>query len=627
MAAREKPRQPAVVQAEIERLLREESDDRTLRERLETLTKEPGFHGVPGPVWAPVLYRRNRIIFRPFLVTHLAPYTLFLRKWHRLDWTGNTARALEPLLAQVDKDGDVVLFRKLYAWKLGLNRGDRKGATSQWRKDLVERLRAANSPADRRDLLMRFDLALVLDEDTALEIYALTPEPARRFIPQHLPRSFWGVDAKRKMWMRLHSEAERRGDDDLALELYRRQIPIEDWRFDIKRLCRETPAPDALVEALEKRHPAGWWVKGIGRGLHDALQARGRDVFPYVVRHLRTVWRSFLRRENYDDIVALALQRGWYDLWAETLRACGTRTEFDDAVLELLQSTLSDQETKERLALLGGVSRELNFGPLGLAQVHTLSDATAVTLYGRFPDLLRGVFKPHVGARWGESYPRLVERALAENDEELVDYLASRAAIRVDFVGEGRQVALAEQLSRYYESLLGNAQEFSRRAANVLTKVPPFSLYMYGRLVRANRLARLLFERTSETYLADPRAIRDLLEAPEIHVQALAYRALGADDARAKEIAAANVDLLQATLLRPLHRRTRRLAFAGLANAASDVGSARIILERARQAMDLPDKRYDKEALIGLMGQILHRWPELRGTREHPEVRREAVTA
>lgn len=616
-------RRPAEVQAEIDGLLAAAGDDAALRERLETLTREPGFHGVPSHTWAPILYRRNRILFRPFIVTHLASHTSY-KKWRAIDWKGAVAQTMDPWLEEVDRDGDVALFRRLYAWKLGLDRWPRaKAAEGTWRAALLARLRAAPSRAERHQVLLRFELHVSLDEDTALAVYELDPDGARRFVTRHLPLVWGWRGEKRTLWRRLRQAAETAGDTEFALELYRRQVPIDEWRKDLARTCREVLDPRQLVDALEKRHPQGF-VPGIGHGLREALELRGREVFPYVARHLTGLWRSFLGRDSYREILSLAEGKGWHDLWAETLRVCGSNREFDDAVLGVLSDVLPEDETARRLVLLAGVSRELNLGAVGLAQVHSLADSTATTLYGRFPALVRGPFKPHVGARWGREYTDLTERALAASDFELLDYLASRAALRW---GEKTQVRVAETLSVHYEALLAEPAEFARRAANALGQVPAFSIYNYEALIESNRLARLLFERRSETYLADSGAIRDLLEAPEIHVQALAFRALGRDDPRAREVARAHLDLLEATLLRPLHRRTRRLAFLALANAATDPEGARRIHARARQALDLPDKRYDKEALVGLIGRLLHRWPELRGPRETPVVRRAEVPA
>jgi hypothetical protein len=614
VAAKPKPRKPAEVQADIERALAQERDDRALRSRLEALTLEPGFHGVASTVWAPALYRRNRVLFRPFILSHLSTH-LSYREWRFIDWKGSVAKLMDPWLDEVDRDGDVALFRVLYAWKLGLSRWPRpKDAETRWREELQARLRAASTRAERQLVLSRFDLAASLDQATAIEVHKLEPVGARRFVMGHLPFKWSFSGEKRALWKDLRATLERGGDKDFALELYRRQVPVKEWREDVKALCRAIASPAELCEALEKHHPQGW-LSGVGNGLHDALEARGRDVFPYVVRHLKDLWRSWLGRDSYHAVLSLSQRNEWHDLWAETLRTCGNQAEFDQAVMDLLAGPLSDEDTLQRLTLLAGVSRELNFGPLGLAQVHPLEDATAVTLYKRFPALLRGPFKMHVGDRWSKAYPELVDIARAAGDAELLDYLASRTAIRLQMVGDRRQI---QTLSEYYEAL--PPEEFGRRAAAVLTQVPAFSIPMYRELIRTNRLARLLFERAGEAVLEDPHTVRDLLEAPEIHVQALAFRALGRDDPRARERAAANLDLLEATLLRPLHRKTRRLAFAVLGNAVGTLEGAKRVLQRAREALDLPDKRYDKEALVGLIGRILHQWPELRGKRERPQV-------
>jgi hypothetical protein len=69
-----------------------------------------------------------------------------------------------------------------------------------------------------------------------------------------------------------------------------------------------------------------------------------------------------------------------------------------------------------------------------------------------------------------------------------------------------------------------------------------------------------------------------------------------------------------------MQRDTRTLAFNALANAANSVESARLILERAKDALNLPDTRYPKERLLGLIAKLIHRWPELRGPKEQPVV-------
>ena len=148
--------------------------------------------------------------------------------------------------------------------------------------------------------------------------------------------------------------------------------------------------------------------------------------------------------------------------------------------------------------------------------------------------------------------------------------LASRIVTRSWPLGQRGEAAgrcgSADGLLRGVESR--TKPVFSRRAANVLGKVPAYSIYQYNALIKENRLARLLFERSASSYLADPRSLADLVEASEIHVMALAYRALGLNDDRAlANRQSPTLPLLMGTLLRPMQRDTRTLAFGALANA------------------------------------------------------------
>ena len=618
-ASKAEPRPPQEVEQEIRRLLDAPLADTELRDRLEEVAREPGFHGVPMTVWAHRLYERNRVVFRPFLLSHFRTFTWFRHKWKAIPWKGGHAAVLEPWLTQVDAAGDVELFRRLYTWKVSSQAGWR-GIDTIWRRDLLARVRAAGTRHERQQVLARFDIGSWLDEPTAIEIYGLDPDAARRFVLSHLPMAWVAAGAKRTLWRSLYDLAGSGNDDAFALALFRRQASVAEWRKEIVRLCRDVLDPVALTESLEKRHLEGWLK--LGPGFVELLTLRGRDAFPYVFRHLREMATSWLTDDGVKSLLALAAREQWWELWSAVLRTAGSQGRFDSAVEALVKDRARPEaEVRGRLALLSGVSREYNFGPWGFAQVHALSDRTAVEMYGRFPDLVRTAFKPHVGARWGKPYVDLVDAARTAGDEVLLDYLASR--VLLVYGNQPRQ--LADLLSADLERL--PAEDFARRAANVLSQVPAFSIPAYDHLLRENRLARLLFERAPASYLADPAAVRDLLEAPEIHAQALAFRVCALPDERAWAVARDNVDLLQAALLRPLHRRTRLLAFGALRNAATAEAPARRVLDRAREALDLPDLRYPKEKLVGLIGQILHRWPSLRGPREAPFVDRARVSA
>jgi hypothetical protein len=615
-------RPDTALETELRALLTGSLADAELLRRLEKLARDPGLARFTH-LWGPILYRRNRVQFHPFILGHfgtdLGGIPLL---WGRRRRTKEVIAELERWLTEADRDGDADLFRRIYAWQLASWAPHRwPPSAPAWRAEVLRRFRGAASRADREHERAKLDLDLALDEATATALYEIDADAARPFILNHFPwHWFFG---HRRAWRSLTALARTRSDDEFALTLFRRYAPRSEWEKEVLRLAGDVRDPAELLDALEKRHPEGRFLN-LARGLHRLVERRGPDVLPYLLRHLQDVWRGVLSRGPYGKLLDLARRRGWADVWAALFLAAAGHREYDREVRRLATDRrLAEDEALHSLRLLAGVSREYNYGPLGLAQVRQLSDRTAAALYRRFPELLRGPFRMHVSLGWGKAYPELTAAVLVAADEAMIDYLAGRAVTRMFYpqLKDKKLLAVIEKLSAHYEALLTEPAEFSARAANVLGQVPEYTIGAhYNQLVRTNRLARLLFERSATAYLADKCALRDLLEAPEIHVQALALRALGLDEPRARAAAADNLDLLLGTLLRPMHRITRRLALRALLNAADTADRARRVHDRARQALDLPDRHYPKEQLVGLIGQLLHRWPELRGSREVPIV-------
>ena len=615
---------PKELEQSIRSLLQRPMADTELREQLEKLaTDEISFSGFTW-LFGPELYRRNRILFRPFVLSRFSTY-MVLPKWktETIRWKGDRAKTLEAWLAEVDRNDDADLFRRLYDWKLSesfdWHKRDARG--HQIMADLQARFRAAATSAQRQTVLRKFDLWFQLDEENACTLYERDSRAAGQFILRRLPSSWMG-DNKRKLWSRLIAMAEAKKDDEFRWRLYRRQVPLPDWTNESLRLCGSIRDGAELCRKLEKRHPEGWSVN-LADSFFQIVQKRGRDVFPYVVRHLNQVWRSWHGRGSSGKMADYAREKGWWDLWSALIRACSSPKEFNKQVMALVENqNLPEKDVVARLLALAGASREWNWPGLGIAAIHQLEEAVALALYTRFPDLLRGAYKLHVQANiWGQSYTSLLSHFISVGDEEMIDHLASRIVTRSGRWGNAAKLLEdADRLTDYYAALKSDEAVFSRRAANVLGKVPAYSIYQYNALIKTNRLARLLFERSASSYLADPRSLADLVEASEIHVMALAYRALGLNDPRAREQAVAHLPLLMGTLLRPMQRDTRTLAFGAVANGASTIESARMILDRAKDALNLPDTRYPKERLLGLIAQLLHRWPELRGAKEQPVV-------
>lgn len=624
MAPETHDRKPAKVEADVRRLLGQSLRDDDLRARLEELAGQWAFPRLTW-LWGPELYRRNRVLFRPFILARFAEM-LFVKRWQweAVAWKGPIGEALDRWLAEVDQNDDVDLFRRLYRWKTSQSRW-RPDSQATIRSDLVRRFEKAPTPASRAIVVDKFNFWFELDLAAAARMYEIDPVISAPYILQHLPsRWSWGEGDKRVLWERLFDLAQKRGDRSFAMRLYRRQVPVARWEDDALFLSKSVADPAALCAQLDEHHPEGWNLE-LGSRIVRLVEARGRDVVPYVLKHLKNIWPRWHGLNGFSKLLDRAYAEGWWDLWSGLLRTSAKLEDWNKAVKKLVdEQTLADAEIERRLLLLTGAGREWNIGGFSMVNVQQLDDATALALYDRFPELVRGPFQMHLQTGFWSAVPKLIRRVVAAGDETLIDFLASRLVNRaVSYSAAGKPLEDLMPLAHYFESLRDRDPAlFASRAANVLTQVPSHTFFQYEKSLRENRLARLLLERSLEGFLDDPRALGDLIEASEIHVQHLAYRVLGLDDDRARRAAAANLDILIGTLLRPLHRTTRLAAFRALANACTTAANARRIVDRARDALALPDKKYPKEQLIGLIGTILHRWPELRRPSERPVVYR-----
>jgi phage tail protein X len=615
----------------IEQLLESQSDNQRLRDNLEGLCRDPMFPGLTW-FWGPRLYARNRAIFRPFILNHFSEWIVTNDRWSRVKWADH-ATDLEAWLQAARTSRDGGLIRRLQRWKYAAAKGwglDHE----RWNAALIEAYRTAPTPAARTIVLDEFDDWFQLDEPTAIRLYD-TDRSSSAFILKHLPVSYWSQD-KRAMWEKLGALARAHNDETLYFALYRKLMPVSRWETEVLTLADAVTEQAELNRVLENRHLEGYGIERGGTVL-KLLERRGRDVMPYVRAKLEETIGGWGRDKDADRFVELAERKGWWDLWSATARTAPYPKLFNECVRKLMDNqALGDDLRRERLTALAGVSREWNWPGLGLARIHALDDDLAGRVYARYPDLIRGPFRANVTPTWWRDYPNLIQAVQAAHDDDLVDTLASRYATRISWNrawGRNKQADAADkttsELAAYYQAIRDrDVIGFSRRASNVLTRIPAYATFNQMQLLRTNDLARLLFVRSLDQYLAVPEAVQDLVEGSNIHVMMLAYRVLALPDARARKLAAANVDILLGTLLRPIHRKTRMAAFEALANAARhDEAVARRIHARAREALKLPDKKYPKAELIGLIGAILAAHPGLAGDAERPIVYRHARAA
>lgn len=640
----------------IEQLLAAQPDDKRLRDNIEGLTKDPLFSGLTW-FWGPKLYARSRPIFRPLILNHFSDWLFQNDRWTRVRWSEH-ALELETWLDAARAARDIQLVRRLQSWKFANPKGWGRD-NARYSEALKQAYGAASTPAARAIVLDEFDDWFEIDEQAARGLYAID-RASSAFILKHLPRYYW-EEKKRVMWDGLGGDARIKGDNKFYNALYRQLMPVERWSAEVLQIAEAISDPAALVDALQERHLEGY---GLARGptILKLLEKRGRDVMGYVRAHLDDLvggWRG----DPVKPVIELAARNDWWDLWASAIRTGRGNQHFNTAVKDLVADQALDEATRiERLKALAGVSREWNWPGVGLASVHELHDGVSVDLYKRYPELIRGAFRPHVTPRWWRSNNALLQTVLLAGDEEMIDVMASRYATRAgeERVQKGQEAKSSfaeweksltggakstpaaapaakkqadkpkgalQVLAEYYQAIRDRDDAaFARRAANVLTRVPAYAVYDFNTVLRANPLARLFFMRAHDSYLAVPGAVRDLVEGSEINVQKLAYQILAQDDPRARAQAAANIEILIGTLLRPILRKTRLPAFDALANAARHDGkTAARVLARARDALRLPDKKYPKEELIALIGKVLASNPQLAAAREQPVVYRRSA--
>ncbi len=607
--ARERPPKPKSAQqleTELRELFAADFSDDQLLQWIEACATEARFNEMVH-VWGPELYRRNPVKFRPFLLPRL-------NTWNLVAWKGKHATNLDSWLEQVAATDDLELFHLLYAWKIKPGPWSQPNA-KRWRQDLHQAFEAA-SPGERARVLARYDLLLALDEATALALYLTDPAGTRDFIQRHVFAFGGGMGG---WWSKLLQAAQDNGDEQLYFTLYRRQVSAKEWEKEVLQLCDNLQA-DALVPALEQRHPESANFDRFPV-YYRLLFRRGEVVLPYVLGHLQSS-RWWQAGKSAGQLITLARNKNWLDLWSGLLRSCTNADVWNKEISDILANEqLSDQDAGQLLRLLPGPMREWNFGRRSVALTHRLTDQNAVALAKRFPDLLHGPFRMHVTLQWwGESgYTHLFALLKRTGDTEFLDYLACQALVLPSWYRQGLP-PFVKTLADHYQQLARDPETFAPRIVGVLGQLSAVSVgRQYRQLVETNPLAKLLFEGSLDALRQAPAQVRDLLESPNGHVQALALRLLasGADELR--EMAAESIDLLLPCLLRPLHARTQRWAFQAILHAASP-GNARFIIERARQAFDLQDPTYPREELLGLIAQLLQRFPRWCRPAEVPRI-------
>jgi hypothetical protein len=478
---------------------------------------------------------------------------------------------------------------------------------ARWGAELAARFTSALTFDARAGILSEMDLPLILDEDSALALYSAQPLLASGFIQRHLPRGRRAGDGH-PPWQRMMQLAQAHGDEPLYFALYRGQAAPEQWSRDTQALASSQPDSQVLCAELERRHPQRW-RPDIGPHLVQLAQLRGEHLLPYVLQHAQELWSTGRRRSGYQPMAELARRNGWWELWASLVGACASTPEYDREVTAVLaDASLPEPDAQQRLVLLASSG----------ARLKPLRDATLLALYGRFPQLVRGAFRAQLDPSSTRPLSGLIGVAMEHRDDDLIDTLSSRLAVRAERSGADRLLQAAGLIAAYLERCESAA--LARRAAAILVRIPAHSIHNQRELMRRNPLARLLFERAAEACLASDAVAADLLQAEEDQVCAVAVRALTGEDARAVALARKHRDRVLACLDRRLPRPVARQAVRALDRLALESGEAAPLVAWARAALARHSPTCQEDELLAFLARQLAKHPGFRETAEEPTV-------
>ncbi len=570
--------------------------------------------------YGPRLYALNREKFRAFILERFR--TTWVKDsetgpvFERVPWGTGPGKDLQAWLEAADRADDIALTRLLLAWKV-TGMGWKEGRTFL-AQELAARLKAAQSVPVRDVVLAKFDVwMLALDEETAIKVYKAGADQTRGFILRHLPFMWDKNSAERVLPRHLYERAMKGNDFALADEIYRRRVPMAKWERDAVELCGQIKEPKALMDRLRRTEPTGPGVD-LKHGLMKILQARGKDVLPYVVKSVHDGGRGWQGRHQAPYLEAAKTNK-WWELWAETTRVPGNDAEFCEQVdWVLMNPGVPALAKRVLLGMLANVGADAGRVGLGLPKPVTMYDKTALTMYKMFPEILRGPLRGTLNYNapgTHKGYTTLITELGAKQDWVLLDYLAGQMMVLyVAPGGKNLSVKARDDLARlrgYYKALKEkDPKSFALRSVGILSLLK--SGDFVGKL--ENPLSRMFFTRSTAALLSEPQLLVDMAESSNDAVRRLAFRALATNDPVAQRAGVKCLDALLGVLLTPMNMQMRRDGLAALANAGeSDLEAAKLILPRAIDALDIADRRYPREGLLGLIGRVAGAWPELSG--------------
>jgi len=522
-----------------------QQDRGTLLREMEALAQAPGFTE-HARQWALALYERDPLFFESFLTNHL---------------TSEQGEVIMHLLTRAEAAGNDAFFNALY----------RKIAREDtWNKELAK-LAESSLPDDtvvEMTLRRQVDSGLSLTDKTATALYRRDPARLGGFVREHAQRSW---RHKGDEYRQLREAARQRGDDDLHWALFREFASEREWQAEMRHLLTSDTPSERIAAELTKRHPEHLWSVDTGV-IANVVERYGHAALPYVEENL-----TWITRRAAPKLLARIKKLGDEKLYWPIFFKPGDTGQWNEALRGLLAQPLDDQEVAALLAL--------RTPPAQRGRGWVLDQDVALALYRR--DARR--FAPFLERFTQESYAdALFEEAEAARDEDFLDFLcllllrriaswlnsayptdAMRQWRKPDMKAQDKMQRAGRMLTTRFDRLAATSPAlYVRHAAATLSRIDAYEVWSVKRNLTLNPAFAYLHTQHGEAWLAEPTALRELLESPNIYVQILGLVKLGAGGVDAAARALENLPILRATLLGRAHLGTKKLALRALELAA-----------------------------------------------------------
>jgi len=556
-----------------------DQDRGALLREMEALAQEPGF-AEEAPQWVPALYERDPLFFEPFLVNHLS---------------SDRADVITALLARAEAAGQDSYFTALY----------RKVAREDtWNKELAE-LAESSLPDDtvvQMALRRQTDSWLSLTDKTATALYRRDPARLGAFVRAHAQQSW----RQKEGYKQLREAARQRGDDDLYWALFRELADEREWQAEARRLLASDTPPERISDELTKRHPEHLWNVDTGV-IADIVEKYGRATLPYVQEHL-----TWITRRAAPKLLSRIKKLGDEDLYWPIFFKAGDSKQWNDALRELLAQPLAADELAALLPMRTPPARRWGGW--------TLEEDVALAFYRR--DAQR--FAPFLERFARGSYDEaLFQEAQAKQHEDFLDYLSLQLLRQIeswlnaayptnamlqwskaDLKAQDKVQRTGRMLTTRFDRLAADSPAlYVRHAAATLSRINAHEVWSFKRNLSLNPAFNYLYTQRRRAWLAEPDALREVLESPNIYVQILGLLMLGEGGADAAERVRENLLILRAVLLGGAHLGTKKLALRALELAARQGETyAGQILPVVEEALHLSGKRaVDQQAMVAFV--------------------------